>query len=420
MIQASRLLLLLILLLNPLCGLVAFSQVQEYAAKNAVPVRSIDVHDTGYADLAPLAGAIGNKRIVMLGELYHGDASAFRAKARLIRFLHEKMGFNVLAYEADFFALNHGWNAYKAGKISIDSLIYLSIYPIWTQCREWQPVQQYAGDCAGSQELKLTGFDNRGYSGYGLKYLATAIRSYLDSSQIPFTKSPAYSDYLKYLRTAPRIIGGAQRGKMDSLIHYTALILKQLPDSSRNSFYGKLMESQLAFYKMDIYYKFDSIFSKTGKDYPLHDLQMAENLKWLATTKYAGEKIIVWAHNMHIEKGNAAATHHNQYNSMGYYFTQDAALSVQTYILGFTSYAGEGKLQLSRPGEKVTKPPRKSIENWLHQRGHPFSFLDFSRLENEAPFSMKTYINTAFEAPWNKYYDGIFFIDEMVPCTGLK
>ncbi len=418
MIHAFRFLTLLLLLFNPEYGPVAFGQAQEYVTENAVPVRSIHIQDTDYTDLSPLAGAIGDKRIVMLGELYHGDATAFQAKARLIRFLHEKMGFNVLAYEADFFALNHGWDAYKAGSISIDSLIYLSIYPIWTQCKEWQPVQQYARDCAKGHELKLTGFDNRGYSGYGLKHLAAALRSFLDSSQIPFTKSTGYGEYLKILRAAPRLAGGGDRKRMDSLVHYTGIILKQLPGSAKHTFYGKLIESQLAFYKMAIYYKYDSIYARSGKDYPLHDLQMAENLQWLAGTKYANEKIIVWAHNMHIEKGKGDSTHHNQYNSMGYYFTQDPALAAQTYILGFTCYTGSGKLQVSRPAEKVTKPPKKSIENWLHQRGYPFSFLDLSRMENEKPFSMKTYINTASEAPWNKYYDGIFFIAEMAPCTG--
>ncbi|MBO9151552.1 erythromycin esterase family protein [Chitinophaga sp. GCM10012297] len=412
----------LLLLFNLSFARPGYGQIGRSAAGHAVPVRSIGPHDTDYADLLPLSEAIGNKRIVMLGELYHGDAAAFQAKARLIRFLHEKMGFNVLAWESDFFALNHGWDAYKSGTISLDSLIYLSIFPVWTQCPEWQQVPQYVKDCAGKNELKLAGFDNRGYSGYGLRHLPAAIRAFLDSVQIPFVKGPSYSDYLKYLKMAPRMAGGKNRRGMDSLVHYTGLIIDQLPVPARQSFYGKLLESQLAFYKMGIYYRSDSIYAKTGKNYPLHDRQMAANLEWLARVKYPDEKIIVWAHNMHIEKGNADSAKHNLYNSMGRYFTKDAALNGQTYILGFTAYQGKGKLMLSRPAEKVTKPHKQSIENWLHRRGYLYAFLDFSKLNkelagDEAPFFMKTYINAEAKAAWNRYFDGIFFIDEMKPCT---
>lgn len=134
---------LLLLLFNLPFARPGYGQSGQLVAGHSVPVRSISAHDTDYTDLAPLAEAIGQKRIVMLGELYHGDATAFQAKARLIRFLHEKMGFGVLAWESDFFALNHGWDAYKSGSISLDSLIYLSIFPVWTQCREWQQVPQY-------------------------------------------------------------------------------------------------------------------------------------------------------------------------------------------------------------------------------------------------------------------------------------
>src|SRR4051812_15253729 len=66
---------------------------------NSAPLRSIDPADTDFADLEPLARAIGDARIVMLGEQTHGDGATFLAKCRLVHFLHERLGFDVLSFE---------------------------------------------------------------------------------------------------------------------------------------------------------------------------------------------------------------------------------------------------------------------------------------------------------------------------------
>ena len=70
--------------------------------KNAVKVRSVDPSDTDFSDLMPLKKAIGNAQVVMLAEGTHFDGTTDLARARLIKFLHEKMGFDVIAFESGF------------------------------------------------------------------------------------------------------------------------------------------------------------------------------------------------------------------------------------------------------------------------------------------------------------------------------
>ncbi|MGH9894114.1 MAG: erythromycin esterase family protein, partial [bacterium] len=66
-------------------------------------VRSIDPADEDFKDLEPLIKAIGSARVVQLGEPSHGAGSSFAAKARLIKFLHRRMGFDVVAWESGLY-----------------------------------------------------------------------------------------------------------------------------------------------------------------------------------------------------------------------------------------------------------------------------------------------------------------------------
>src|SRR5687768_4564334 len=88
----------------------------EWLRKNAVPIRSIVPEDRSFSDLQPLKKILGNSRVVLLGEQSHGDGSVFLAKTRMIQFLHEEMGFGVLAFESGLYDCRRAWEALQAGE----------------------------------------------------------------------------------------------------------------------------------------------------------------------------------------------------------------------------------------------------------------------------------------------------------------
>ena len=135
------------------------SQV-EWLRANAHPVRSLDPNDTDFADLEALKAHIGKARLVALGEQTHGDGATFLAKCRLIRFLHEEMGFDVIAFESGLYDCRKAWDAFQAGASGPVDAARQGVFGIWTQSAQVEPLFAYIAERAqGERPLELCGFD---------------------------------------------------------------------------------------------------------------------------------------------------------------------------------------------------------------------------------------------------------------------
>ena len=68
---------------------------------NAYPVHQIAVNDLDqWSDLAALGASLEGRSRVLLGEFSHGSGEVNLLKNRLIRYLHEEHGFEVLLFES--------------------------------------------------------------------------------------------------------------------------------------------------------------------------------------------------------------------------------------------------------------------------------------------------------------------------------
>ena len=174
-------------------GAARAQDIEAYVKQNTVSIKSISPDSSDYADLETFGNAIGDARIVMLGEQDHGDAPAFLAKTRLIRYLHEKKGFNVLAFEADFFGLNQGWD--EANKDRLQFFLQGNIFPLWTLCdachflfKQYIPQTHTTGS-----PIQVTGFDNQMVLQFANSFLTKKLDSVLRSHNLPITRDPEYA-----------------------------------------------------------------------------------------------------------------------------------------------------------------------------------------------------------------------------------
>lgn len=393
--------------------------IRTHVTKHVNPVSSIDPSKEDYSDLQAIGYAIGQSRVVMLGEQDHGDAPTFLAKTRLIKYLHEKKGFNVLAFENDFFSTNYNWQLVQEGKLNPVDFINRNISALWSQCTACFPLfrSYLPASLQTNNPLQITGFDSQ----VGTKYLLPILDSVITDLKLPITTLPEYkSGILPLLNSwynntkdssiVDKIIGIYKEVKIQ-------LLAKLPPDHFWVQTVENLIQQNIQFrnWKKDYW-----------KDMNTRDRQMAENLKWLSQVKYQNEKIIVWAHNYHISKyaGHYPEEFLNKALTMGSVFTQDSTLMKQAYVIGFSSYMGTAG-RLFAKTYKLQKPKSGSFESWINPN-YNYAFVDFREYNDSNPTGKQMFdlsgsikgngLHTSHSAEWNRIFDGVFFIREMYPC----
>ncbi|WP_044204439.1 hypothetical protein [Flammeovirga sp. OC4] len=69
-----------------------------------------------FQQFSVLKEAIGDARIVLLGEPDHNHGNIFFAKTEVMKMLHQEMGFEIVAFESGFYDLNKSHEAIAKGE----------------------------------------------------------------------------------------------------------------------------------------------------------------------------------------------------------------------------------------------------------------------------------------------------------------
>lgn len=430
------------LLLIPMAVRPVPAQSAFVDATDVIPVRSIAFGDTSFADLEPLAEKIGTARIVVLGEATHSEGTTSRAKARLVRFLHERMGFDVLAWEAGL--LDAWWlNAALRGDAPVGWAATHLMRGGWDESVFSRPVFAYARETwKTNRPLLMAGFDTgtppRG-ADHAVAHLALAGRSApllrLPAGTFESVERLAHRAY-SYLGRDTPVLTQTDRAAAREALEEMLAQLEQPTQELRKRFADReLLVLRLAIRGLLVD---DELREQITRRVPearqnynrMRDSLMAVQLASVADSLYPGRKIIVWAATAHMIRNSATITSLEPGARYGTYRLAGDFLGPKygdaLYTIGFVAHAGEyGDVfaEDDERGESATGElpalRRDSFEAAAHRLSLPYLFVDMRSLPAGHPLR-DSFVSHALgyipnRATWSQVLDAFFFIDRAGP-----
>lgn len=393
----------------------------DWLRKYAIPFRSIDPSDQDFADLQPLKEIIGDAKVVQLGEQSHGDGTCFETKIRLIKFLHQEMGFDVLAFESGLYDCHKAWQAFRSGDDPLDAARQ-GVFGIWTGSAQTKPLWDYLAAQAGKDRpLELCGFDCQFTARASRTHLRDDLRELAAQLALEPDSSEEWQSFDAQLR---RLIDGEKSpGSLEAFQKMVERIKAAIAQQT------KLDQQEAEFWEQQLTSMSDHCARQWTAETPDklslgRDAQMAENLVWLSNVRYPDRKIIVWAASFHIVRdppsievlGNPEM--YAEMIQMGELV--DRSLGDQVFTVGFTAYDGRAGAYF-RTKHPLNPPPEGTLE----------SLMAAAELEN-ALVPLKATADAAWlddqlharplgyrwmRASWPKHFDAIIFNRTMKPST---
>jgi erythromycin esterase len=397
-------------------------------------IKHLDINKDNFSDLEFLKEKIGSSRFVFLGEESHGAGTTMKMKGRLIRFLHEEMGFNVLAWESGAAPVEYADKAFMEKKFTAHRAAQMGIFWVWISAVEMQPFLKYLKKARNTDTpLINVGFDCQFSGEIGYPEFPKDIKAFFNSkkelvsSDIIEKLEKWYIDYYSYnvlfesqnaAKEAMETMGSLKTTLENDLSH-----LKEIhPQHEINYMRLKLNAMYLEFER---YYKYGPLNKSSSKRLFARDHAMAKNFIYIAEELYPDEKIIVWAHSVHNMRNptNATYVNHNYHETMGHDLWLEYGDDI--YNVAFVSY--DGAVSDNGYSKKLIcyPAPPTALEWYFHHAGNEYAFLDVKGLP-ESHWFKNTAMFARFVAPyfykayWYDICDAFVYIKTAEPKTYYK
>lgn len=234
--------------------------------------------------------AIGDARIVLVGEPWHGDGGAIHLRGELVEYLHKEHDFDVLVFEADFFSIHRAWERVEDAD-ELRSAAVNNIYPFWSASRASESLWDYVASVHDSDNpLHVAGIDVR-------------LTGTVAQSEV--------TDFLKEMMSEVPDISESEAATVIELMGRTMEDERNYrPEDAEKEVFFRAMSEMEQFdagqdREGDVAFRTQAVRSiRSGAEFAWsftgRDIAMAENLVWLMEHEYPGKKVVVASHNNHI------------------------------------------------------------------------------------------------------------------------
>jgi erythromycin esterase len=384
------------------------------------------------ASLARIGRALNGVDVVFLGESSHGDGGAHLARVRLVRYLHERLGFDLIAWEAGTREAV-AFDSLLGTSAPLGSITATALYPWWALSAELRPVLEYIrGTRRSTRPLTFAGFDIQ-RSGSIEALVSDLRRAFAQSGNVElFPRS--LDDSLSFQLQRLTAVTGASRdsvaNSIERMIHAAMPDLRRRFESARSTFTQRVGVRETAFVSrvlLNLSSNAEQVAASGVASYNIRERRNAENILWLLRERYPKRKIIVWSHNVHAINtrftqrfdGVAATAAENARDATAR-IVHDS-LGRRAYSLIVASYDGAWAF----PNGQRTELPAAaagSLVTLLHDTGLSRAFLDLrgthpAWLDEPLVGTLNTQSPARYAIVWPRATDGILFVDRMTPSS---
>lgn len=364
--------------------------------------KRIKLESSNFEDLQFLKDVLKDKRIVYLGENSHGVSEFNTLKTRLIKFLHEEMNFEVIAFEsglAETFTVQH-----IEDDLSPKDKMFISTFSVWHSPPFLSLFEYIEKTQESEQPLTLSGFDIQPQVNAYQKWFENQNGEMLPGLTELIVKTETRLFSPPYIQTRK-----SEEKRLSLIEQYEKILslMEQKKDEIKDyEFHHKIIENRLL--AMNDYYQSGI---STKEKLKIRDKAMAENMKWLVETVYPNKKIIVWGHNDHIRKDSQFLMGEYLYHEFG----------DRSYVIGLFMNEGTAALN-NRKTYEVGSRPKGSLEGIVSQSGYPISFVNFDNVKiTQGNEWMLDYIDSFSGQEYKQgivpsdQYDGVIVIKDVHP-----
>lgn len=314
--------------------------VQRWLGTHAIPLKSVRA-GAGFEDLRPLEPVLRAVRIVGLGEATHGTREFFQFKHRLLEFLVERMGFRVFAIEASYAACQTIDDYVLWGKG--DRAAALASQGFWTwdthevaDMIDW--MRTYNGHVPDSDKVQFVGYDIQNYGrsfDVIAGYLERVAPDYLPAARLAFRalQPDRLTGRLNFDKRSG-VRKARELARLWELFDFVEVHREQFVRRTSAAEYERVLQHARGLLQ------FDDAFNGADLDTTnlaestsaLRDRYMAENIQHILNAEPPDTRMVVWAHNGHIEADSSVLP------TMGRYLRD--AFGKAYYALGFAFDSG--------------------------------------------------------------------------------